>query len=144
MIEVARGKARRAGNAVKFQVEPVEAMSFPAGSFDVVLSSLMLHHLPGDLKQRALVEISRVMRPGGRLVIVDMQPPTRQPRPWEPGWLAVRRHGMHKHSAPAAAGMSNGLSPLADLLREIGFAHVESGPTRYPWIGYARGSRNNN
>jgi ubiquinone/menaquinone biosynthesis C-methylase UbiE len=67
MIEVARGKARRGLPPVRFLVEPVEALSFPDGSFDAVLSSLMIHHLPGDLKARALGEIRRVLRPGGCL-----------------------------------------------------------------------------
>ena len=47
MIEEARRKARRSGQNVQFQVQTVEAMSFPDASFDVVLSSLMMHHLPG-------------------------------------------------------------------------------------------------
>ena len=135
MIEVAQRKARRMGRRVQFRLEPVEALSFPAGSFDVVLSSLMMHHLPGDLKQRALGEIRRVLRPGGRIVIIDIQPTARSPRPWEPGWLVTRLHRRHAHTgaAPRPAGAA-----LTDLLREAGFTATESGPTRYDWIGYAR------
>jgi ubiquinone/menaquinone biosynthesis C-methylase UbiE len=135
MIAVAQRKARRMGRRVQFRLEPVEALSFPDGSFDVVLSSLMMHHLPGDLKQRALGEIHRVLRPGGRIVIIDIQPTTRPPRPWEPGWLVTRLHRQHAHAGepPRPAGPG-----LPDLLREAGFTAVESGPTRYDWIGYAR------
>jgi demethylmenaquinone methyltransferase/2-methoxy-6-polyprenyl-1,4-benzoquinol methylase/phosphoethanolamine N-methyltransferase len=136
MIEVARSKARRTGSPARFQIETVEAMSFPDGAFDVVLSSLMMHHLPGELKGRALSEIRRVLRPGGRIVIIDLQAPTRPPRPWEPGWLLLRRHRLHAHSEAAAR---LGGPALAALLRDAGFAAVESGPTRFPWIGYARG-----
>lgn len=134
MIDVARRKAMRGRRAVRFQVEAVEALSFPDGSFDVVLSSLMIHHLPGDLKRRALTEIRRVLRPGGRVVIVDLQAPARAPRFWEPGALIVRRHGLHTASALTPA-----VPVLAELLREAGFADVEGGPTRYGWVGYARG-----
>ncbi len=136
MIAVARRKARRGGHAIQFRVEPVEALSFAAGSFDVVLSSLMMHHLPGDLKRRAVIEMRRVLRPGGRVVIVDFQAAAGPLRLWQPGGLAARLHG--RHATPAAA-VQAGLPALAALLREASFAAVESGPTRAAWIGYARG-----
>ena len=136
MIAVARGKVRRNGPGVQFQVAAVEAMPYADGSFDVVLSSLMIHHLPGDLKLHALAEIRRVLRPGGRVVIVDLQPPTRPPRPWDPGWLILRRHKMQAHSGAAAPPVK---VTLSSLLEHVGFTAVESGPTRIVWLGYARG-----
>jgi len=124
------------GRVVQFRVEPVEALGFRDATFDVVLSSLMMHHLPGDLKQRGLAEIRRVLKPGGRLVIVDLQPTTKKPRLWEPGWLIMQRHGMH--SAPEAT-VRAGQEALAQLLRDAGFEAVEAGTTRYAWLGYAIG-----
>jgi ubiquinone/menaquinone biosynthesis C-methylase UbiE len=136
MIEVARHKAERAGQAVHFLVEPVEALNFADGSFDVVLSSFMMHHLPADLKRRALTEIRRVLRPGGRLVIVDLQPTTQLPRFWQPGWLVIR---LHKQRTSTAVEVRAAQEARATLLREAGFEKVESGATRYPWIGYTLG-----
>jgi demethylmenaquinone methyltransferase/2-methoxy-6-polyprenyl-1,4-benzoquinol methylase/phosphoethanolamine N-methyltransferase len=123
---------------VAFRVEPAEAMAFPDGSFDVVLSSLMMHHLPGDLKRLALVEIRRVLRPGGRLLIIDIQPTTRTPRSWQPGGLIARRHGYGRKGGPKAE-VRDVMAELADMLRDAGFTEVESGPTRANWIGYVRG-----
>ena len=65
MIQVARQNAERAGLRAKFELGMVEAVPFPDGTFDVVLNRLMLHHLPGDLKQRGLAEMRRVLKPGG-------------------------------------------------------------------------------
>lgn len=73
MIDVARGKAARAKTAVDFRVGVIERLPFPNDSFDVVLSSLMMHHLPDDLKPKALAEVRRVIKPGGRLLIVDFK-----------------------------------------------------------------------
>ena len=73
MIEVAQRKAARTRADVDFRVGVIEQMPYPEGLFDVVLSSLMMHHLPADLKPRALAEIRRVLKPDGRLVIVDFR-----------------------------------------------------------------------
>jgi ubiquinone/menaquinone biosynthesis C-methylase UbiE len=42
------------------------------GSVDLVVSNYCLHHLRDRDKERALAELSRVLRPGGRLVFADM------------------------------------------------------------------------
>ena len=34
----------------------------------------MLHHLPRDLKIRAVAEVARVLKPGGRFLAVDVDP----------------------------------------------------------------------
>lgn len=52
--------------AESFRVEPVEAMSFPGESFDVVLSSAVLHFARDEAHFRAMLrEMWRVLRPGG-------------------------------------------------------------------------------
>jgi ubiquinone/menaquinone biosynthesis C-methylase UbiE len=48
----------------------VAAIPFPAGSFDLVVSSLSAHHWP-DAK-RGFAEIRRVLRPGGRALVYDL------------------------------------------------------------------------
>jgi len=74
MIHVA-GKKRGSGNC-RFEVMAAEDLSFEDQSFDAVVSSLFFHHVPLDLKEKALSESFRILRPGGRLIIADMHIPT--------------------------------------------------------------------
>ena len=56
---------------IEFQIGVIEQLAFPDQTFDVVFSTLMMHHLPAPLKRQGLAEIARVLKPGGRLVIAD-------------------------------------------------------------------------
>src|SRR5213594_85643 len=79
MIEVARRNATRAGVDVSFQEGLAEAIPFPNGTFDLVVSQLAIHHLPDDLKQSAFAEMYRVLKAGGRCLIIDFEPPRSLP-----------------------------------------------------------------
>jgi arsenite methyltransferase len=48
-------------------------LPFDPGTFDVVMSSLVLHNIAGDGRDQALREAVRVLRPGGQLRIVDFR-----------------------------------------------------------------------
>ncbi len=72
MIGVATRKARKEDLEIDFRVAPIEALPFEDAQFDLVLSSLMLHHLPDDVKAQGLAEIIRVLKPGGRLIAIDI------------------------------------------------------------------------
>ncbi len=74
MILEAERKAVEKQMEIHYQVGLIEDIPFPDGEFDAVLSSLMLHHLPKNLKRRGIAEISRVLKPGGRLAAVDVDP----------------------------------------------------------------------
>jgi len=71
MIERARKKAKRAHSGAVFQMALAESLPFDTGHFDVVLSTVMLHHLPRAVRAQAIQEMRRVLKPGGRLLIVD-------------------------------------------------------------------------
>ena len=71
MLARAETKAKRAGQSVEFRLAPAQALPFPDASFDVVTSTVMLHHLPRPSRQQCFGEIRRVLKPGGRLLVVD-------------------------------------------------------------------------
>ena len=78
MIARAGKKARKAGIEIEFKNESIEELPFPDGQFDAVLSTVMLHHLPRKVREAGIREIRRVLKPGGRVLIVDFAGTERQ------------------------------------------------------------------
>jgi ubiquinone/menaquinone biosynthesis C-methylase UbiE len=50
---------------------PDAPVPYEAQEFDVVLSTLMFHHLPRTGRQAFAAEAYRVLKPGGRVLVVD-------------------------------------------------------------------------
>ena len=71
MIDVARGKAARKGASVDFRAALIEAIPFPDAHFDVAFSTLMIHHLPPEVRDAGLREVLRVLKPDGRFLVAD-------------------------------------------------------------------------
>lgn len=69
LVERARSRAEGAGS-VEYQVGDITALPFEDGSFDAVYSERVFLHLADP--QAAMAELLRVLRPGGRLLIVDL------------------------------------------------------------------------
>jgi len=79
MIDRARANADRPGNSDQhrpsFLVGDVATLPFPDGSFDLVVSTLSMHHWADPAA--GLAEIGRVLRPGARALIWDFRPGVR-------------------------------------------------------------------
>ncbi|HET6289936.1 MAG TPA: class I SAM-dependent methyltransferase [Amycolatopsis sp.] len=69
MLAIARGRAERLGHPVTLRRADAHDLPFDADSFDTVVCTLGLCAIPDDGK--ALREMARVLRPGGRLVLFD-------------------------------------------------------------------------
>lgn len=65
MLEEARQNLRDSGRNVSFELVDAQAIPFADASFDAVIANHMLYHVPDRTK--ALSEIRRILRPGGRL-----------------------------------------------------------------------------
>jgi ubiquinone/menaquinone biosynthesis C-methylase UbiE len=70
----ARQKVARAGVAARIEQGYAQHLPAADGSFDRVLSSFMLHHLPLEQKRAMLVEARRVLAPGGSFHLLDFMP----------------------------------------------------------------------
>ena len=71
MLAEARRKAAEQGAAISFEEADAEQLPFAPGSFDLVVSRHVLWTLPHP--QAAIDEWKRVLRPGGRLAVIDGQ-----------------------------------------------------------------------
>jgi ubiquinone/menaquinone biosynthesis C-methylase UbiE len=77
MLARGRKKAEKAAAKVVFQNALAEVLPFPDAQFDVVTTTVMLHHLPKKTRQACVQEIRRVLKPGGRVLAVDFDESSR-------------------------------------------------------------------
>lgn len=129
-IDLARKKATRTRSEAVFEVGLIEKIPYLDVTFDVVISRLVTHHLPNDLKRRGFAEIFRVLRPGGRVFLADFRPPT---------------NPVLAHVASALVGhrmmMQSNVESIPPMLSEAGFVKVTSGSTRSAFLAFASGKR---
>jgi ubiquinone/menaquinone biosynthesis C-methylase UbiE len=69
MLALAKAKAAEAGAAIRFEEADAEHLPFAAASFDLVVTRHVLWTLPHP--EAAIDEWIRVLRPGGRLAVID-------------------------------------------------------------------------
>ncbi len=73
ILEIAR---KNLSSSVTLAQGSADALPFPAGAFQAITSSLMIHHLTPEQKQKMMREVYRVLAPGGRFYLFDFAPPT--------------------------------------------------------------------
>ena len=134
MIELASKKAAEKGAEVEFQVSYAQKLPFADAIFDVVISRLVFHHLPGDLKRQALNEIQRVLKPGGKCLIVDFDMPS---LPVVGGFLKhILNHLQFNHAMP-----QTDVRNYAVLMKQLGYQGVECASTKRLLLAYAKGKK---
>jgi ubiquinone/menaquinone biosynthesis C-methylase UbiE len=69
MLELARRRAEELGREADLREGDAHALPFADGSFDTVVATYSLCAIPDE--RQAVAEMQRVLRPGGRLVLVD-------------------------------------------------------------------------
>lgn len=124
MLAEARRKAAERGASIRFEEADAEQLPFASGSFDLAISRHLLWTLPHP--EAAIDEWMRVLRPGGRLVIVDGQFDVGAPA--EPGTSA---RGSAEYAAVSDRLPFFGGRPREEieaLLRAHGLVNVGSDP----------------
>ncbi len=103
MLVAARQRVGGASN-VDLRKGELEALPLEAGELDAAMLSLVLHYSPAPA--RALAEVGRVVRPGGRILVVDMLPHEREEYQQQMGhvWLGFTEKQMTKFLTGAGFG----------------------------------------
>jgi methionine biosynthesis protein MetW len=105
----------------------LRAQCYPDAAFDAVTMSHSLEHVP---EPRAILEeVRRILKPGGRIVIVT---------PNARSWLHRRYGSDWKPLEPPRHLQIFAMTPLTSLVREVGFVDVESTTTARSANGMAR------
>lgn len=131
-LALARAQRKARGlTGIRFERGYAQRLPYPDGSFDRVLSALMLHHLDAGTKAEAASEIARVLRPGGSLHVVD---------------FGGEHHGLHGFLAHRVvrSGHLAGPDDIAPLLTAAGLEGAEVASRRHPIMGriaYYRATR---
>lgn len=119
VLEIARRKAERVRVAIAFDVGMAFELPYPDSSFEHVLSSFVFHHLTSGNKARTLKEVFRVLRPGGKLSVLDLGRPH--------GAYALLISLVLRRFEET---LDNLQGRLPDIIRNAGFHQVDE-PERY-------------
>jgi SAM-dependent methyltransferase len=112
-------EARRRVPAATFHEADAEALPLADGTLDAVVSNFGLHHFP--FPARALAEMRRVLRPGGRLAATVWAAPEDNPA-WRCVHQAIAAHGDPAVDLPTSPhGRLNRIADCTALLRAAGW-----------------------
>ncbi len=119
ILDIARGKAERARVGITFDLGMAFELPYADNSFDHVLSSFVFHHLTTENKARSFKEVYRILRPGGKLSVLDLGKPQ--------GAYAVLISLILRRFEET---LDNLQGRLPDMIRNVGFHQVDE-PERY-------------
>ncbi|PYM12976.1 MAG: SAM-dependent methyltransferase [Candidatus Rokuibacteriota bacterium] len=124
MLREARRKAAERPASVRFQAADAEQLPFPAQSFDLVMTRHVLWTLPQP--EAAIDEWIRVLRPGGRLVIVDGKLDSTAPQPSTENARTSAEYAAVRDQLPFLGGRFR--EEIESLVKAHGLVSVASDP----------------
>jgi len=132
MIELSKQKAAQANENITFQLGSIDDIPFSENQFDVVMCSFMIFHMAENTRRKGIAEIQRVLKPQGRLLVLDLALPD---QPVQRAIAKTLFGGMLQHE----------LKELIPLMETSGFSNVEFGPAKFRILGlsvlaFVRGS----
>jgi len=126
MLATARRKVRRAGVDIAFHHADAARLPFEDGRFDVVMITTVMHMIPPSRRRLCLSEASRVLRCGGRLLLIDYAGNSKERSHW------TAKHGRH--------GLFD-LHSLSESLPDEGLDELDGGPLQWLSLHFLRATK---
>lgn len=126
MLAAARRKARRAGLHIAFHHADMAQLPFEDDRFDVVTITTVMHMVQQCRRRLCLGEASRVLRRGGRLLLIDYAGDPEDRRHW------TAKQGPHRLFD---------LNSLREPLSEEGFEEIDGGPLDWLSLHFLRATK---
>ena len=127
MLDVARSQASAAPCSVRFTVGNALALDEPSGSFDVARAERLLQWLTDP--RAAVDEMARVLRPGGRISLIDTDWSTLRIDVGDPAITSMVSDALCTERRRA----SNVGARLGELVRSIGFSAIVGSSATQVW-----------
>jgi len=118
---IAFAKQRTSAANVKFQPEDCQRTSFPAASFETAFISLVMHFTEPS---KTVAEMHRILKPGGTLIIANLDPLALKGLARLRCWTRILYHGLVGYRTKPPKGFGKNLmtgNQLCELLEKSGF-----------------------
>ena len=127
ILKIAKEKIQQEKLNIKLVKAFAQKLPLKSNSFDWVVSSFAIHHIPSDLKGQAFYEMYRVLRSGGTILIIDIGVPKN---------LLAKIAGTVFSVIESVGPNLRGFIPKA--LKEVGFYNVQEVESKFGLISFYR------
>src|SRR3990170_5260340 len=130
ILKIAKEKIQKEKLNIKLVKAFAQKLPLKQNSFDYVVSSFAIHHIPSHLKNQAFYEMYRVLRSGGTILIIDIGKPKN---------LLAKIAGTALSFFEAVGPNLWGYIPKA--LKEVGFDNVKEIESKFGLISFYKASK---
>jgi ubiquinone/menaquinone biosynthesis C-methylase UbiE len=124
MIEISKRKASEANLEVTFQLGSIDKIPFPDNQFDVVMCSFMIFHMSEEVRRKGIAEIYRVLKPQGRLMVLDLALPAK-------GVSGAIAKALFKFM------LKHDLKELLPVMESSGFSEIQISQAKFRVFGFS-------